>query len=116
MTSAWLPVKTIPVPVQVQFSATDVDPVTDALTLTASVANDAGKGCQIGAPQGAVEFYIGALSLGQVILDGKGTASLRILRPLFEGPQNMLVRYLGDPLHTPSDSPTLTITFNPVTQ
>jgi len=112
--SAWLPVAIIPVPVQVRMTATPVDPATDALVLSATVINDAGRGCQIASPQGEVEFFIGTLSLGRVSVNSAtGVANLRILRPLVTGPQTLFVRYHGDPLHTPTDSPALTITFNP---
>ena len=45
-------------------------------------------------------------------LNAEGIATLRLLRPLIEGPVSIFARYNGDSLHTPSDSPVVTVTFN----
>lgn len=112
VTSPWLPMQIIPAPVQVAVAVSPVNPETDVVTLSATVKNDAGRGCQIAGPTGSVEFFLGANSLGLMPLNADGTATLRLLRPLIDGPVSIFARYNGDPLHTQSDSPVVTVTFN----
>lgn len=109
-TSEWVLVKLIPVPVSVTFVDLPVKVTTDFMTLTASVVNDAGKGCKVDEPSGEIEFFIGTATLGRFPLRSNG-ASLRIQRPFETGTQDFFIRYYGDSLHTPTDSAIVTVKF-----
>ena len=110
VSSAWLVMDLIPLPVNVAFVDLPVKVTTEFFTLTASVKQTASKDCGIAEPSGEVEFFIGTESVGRFPLKDN-SASVRIQRPFQEGTQDFFIRYYGDSRHIPSDSIPVTVKF-----
>jgi hypothetical protein len=110
-----LPVAIIPVPVLVEIQGIPKDPIAvdTIITLNLSVTNDAGKGCTVASPQGAIELFDGTSSIGIFpLVDGPvpGVKTVTARASFAAGVHSVFVRYYGDPLHTPTDSAIYTFT------